>query len=286
MIERRQFLKGFPLAVASGIAWGQRPDQAKLDRIAVMSLCFGPLLKGTARPGNPKATLDLMDLAGMVAERWGIHRVEFQQADFPSTEADYLQEFRGRLTKAGSEISQIDLEFANLNISSPNPEILLETIELTKKWIDYAVTLGCPRVMVDQGDLTPKVRESAIATLKTINGYAKAKKVALTLQNRPKDVSWDVLAGVIKTSGAAASPDCGNFPDKESRAAGLAALYRMTAGSSRVQHAPEKYNLAEAIGISKEAGYKGIYAIETVRGNGSDPNAAVQAVLNVLLASI
>jgi hypothetical protein len=286
MMERRQFLMGFPTAISSGIAWGQGPDQAKLDRISVMSLCFGPLLKGMARPGNPKATLDLMDLAGMVADRWGIHRVEFQQADFPSTEADYLQEFRSRLTKAGSQISQIDLEFANLNISSPDPEILLETMELTKRWIDYAVALGCPRVMVNQGDLAPQVRESAIASLKTINRYAKAKTVFVTLENRPRDVPLDVLVEVIKASETSANPDCGNFPDKESRVAGLAVLYRMTAGSSRVQHVPEKYNLADAIRISKEAGYKGIYTIETVRGNGPDSNAAVQAVLDVVLANI
>ena len=68
-MKRREFLISYAAAAATGLAWGQRPDTAKLDRIAVMSLCFAPLLKGMARPGNPKATLDLMDLAGMVALR-------------------------------------------------------------------------------------------------------------------------------------------------------------------------------------------------------------------------
>jgi hypothetical protein len=285
-MQRRELLIGLPAAIASGIAWAQGSDSAKLERIAVMSGSFGPLLKGTARPGNPKATIDLMDLPGVVAERWGIRRVEFQQADFPSTEADYLQEFRGRLAKSNSQISQIDLEFANINVSSPNPEIRLEAIELTKKWIDYAVALGCPRVMVNHGDLAPQVRETAAATLKTINLYAKSRKVSITLQNRAKDVSWDVLAEVIKASGVSANPDCGNFPDKESRAAGLAALYRVSAGNSRIQQMPEKYSLADALRISKEADYKGLYTIETVRGNGADPYAAVKSVLDVALANI
>ena len=36
----------------------------------------------------------------------------------------------------------------------------------------------------------------------------------------------------------------------------------MTAGSSHVKHIPEKFSTADAIKISKEAGYKGIYTIE------------------------
>ena len=88
--KRREFLVSSAAAAAAGSGWGQRPDQAKLDRIAVMSPCFAPLIKGTARAGNPKATLDLMDLGGMVAERYGIHRMDFQHADFPSAEPAYF----------------------------------------------------------------------------------------------------------------------------------------------------------------------------------------------------
>ena len=183
-MKRREFLISSATAAAAGSAWGQRPDQAKLDRISVMSLCFAPLLKGTARQGNPKATLDLMDLGGMVAERYGIHRVEFQHADFPSTEAGYFEEFRSRMKKANSQMNQINLEFANLNISSPDPVIRLETIDLTKRWIDHAVALDCPRVMVNQGDLAPEVRQTAIETLKTINAYGKTKNVSVTMENR------------------------------------------------------------------------------------------------------
>jgi len=236
--------------------------------------------------GNPKATLDLMDLAGMVAERFGVHHVEFQHADFPSTEVAYLEEFRSRLKRANSQMSQIRLDFANINVSSPDPMILLETIELTKRWIDYAVALGCPRVMVNQGDLAPKVRESAIATLKTINRYAQLKKVFVTVENLPRDVPWEALVEVIKAAGIWANPNCGNFPDNPSRAVGLAAMYRLTAGTSHIQHVPERFDMAEAIRISKEAGYQGIYTIEVSPGNGPDPYAPVQTALDLLLANV
>jgi hypothetical protein len=284
-MKRREWIMGSVAAMASGMLKGQSGDAAKLDRIAVMSGTFAPLLKGTARPGNPKATIDLMDLAGVVAERFGIRQVEFQQSDFPSTEADYLRDFRRHLEAAHSQISQIGLEFANLNVSSPDPVIRLETIELTKRWIDYAVALGCARVMVNHGDLAPAVRESAVATLKTLKGYAEAKHVSITVQNRPKDVDWQVLAGVIQGAGISADPNCGNFPDAPSRSAGLAALFGMTAGSCHIRHTPEKFDTGEAIRIARQKGYSGIYTIETVPANGRDPYAALRTVLDVVLAN-
>ena len=56
-------------------------------------------------------------------------------------------------------MNQINLEFANLNVSAKDPVIRLETIELTRSWIDQAVELECPRVMVAQGTLAPAVRQ-------------------------------------------------------------------------------------------------------------------------------
>jgi len=284
VMKRRKFLIGSATAAISGSAWGQRPDQAKLDRISVMSGGLAPLLKGTARAGNPKATVDLMDLAATVAEHYGIHRVEFQHTDFPSTESAYFQEFRNRMKTVKSQMNQINLEFDNLNISSPDPVIRLETIDLTRRWIDYAVALDCPRVMLNQGDLVPAVRQTAIETLKTINAYAKTKNVFVTMENR--NAPWEVVVEVIKASGISANPDCGNFPDNDSRAAGLAVMYKLTAGSSHVKHIPEKFDTAEAITISKAAGYKGVYSIEAASRNSPDPYAPVQTIVDILLANL
>jgi hypothetical protein len=283
MMKRREFLVSSATAAAAS-AWAQGPDKAKLDRIAVMSLSFGRILTGTTRPGRPGSTLDIMDLGGMLAERFGVHRVEFQHSDFASTEAAYLQEFRSRLTKANSQMNQINLEFDNLNISAPDPAIRLETIELTKSWIDHAVALGCPRVMVNQGDLAPAVRQSAIETLKTINAYGKAKNVSVTME--PRNAPWEVVVDVIKAAGIGANPDGAHFPDKESRAAGLAVMYRITAGSSHVNHVPEKFDTAEGIKISKEVGYKGIFSIEVSSGDNPDPYAPVQTILDIVLANM
>jgi hypothetical protein len=52
------------------------------------------------------------------------------------------------------------------------------------------------------------------------------------------------------------------------------------------RNVPERFETADAIKIAKEAGYKGIYTIEARANNGPDPYAAVQTILNVLLANI
>jgi hypothetical protein len=305
-MKRRDFLLGSSLAAASARA--QRPDQAKLDRIAIMSLCFSPVLKSAAHPDDPKRTLDILDLPDMIVQRYGVHHVELQHSHFASTEPAYFQEYRSRLAKAKSQMNQINVEFGPLNISSPDPVLRLETIDLTKRWIDHSVMLGCPRVMVNQGTLAPDVRQAAIDTLKAINAYGKTKKVFVTMENRgagggrgaaaapaatdpaapprPPSPSWEVVVEVIKAAGIWANPDVGNFPDEQARAAGLRAMYPLSSGSSHCHYNPERYNEAAAIQISREVGYKGLYSIEASANNGPDPYVAVETILGELLRDI
>ena len=139
---------------------------------------------GGAHADDPGRTIDILDFPAIIAEHYGVHHVEIQHTHFRSTEPDYLEEFGNRLKKAQSQMTQLVLELGKLNISSPDPVLRVETIDLTKRWIDHAVTLGCPRVMVNQGTLAPEVRQTAIDTLKKINAYAKTRKVWVTMENR------------------------------------------------------------------------------------------------------
>jgi sugar phosphate isomerase/epimerase len=206
-------------------------------------------------------------------------------------------------------MNQICLEFGPLNISAPEHYVRLETIDLTKQWIDHAAAVGCPRVMVNQGTLAPEVRQAAIDTLKAMDAYGKTRKVFVTMENRgggggrrppqpgdaaappnrpptPPPPTWEVVLEVIKASGIHANPDIGNFPDEAARAAGLRAMYPLSSGSSHAHYAPDRYSEADAIKISKEVGYKGLFSIETGRNNGPDPYAAVQSVVDELLKDI
>ena len=266
-----------------------------MDRVAIMSYSFNLIVKSAAHPDDPVRTLDILDFPGIMAQRYGIHNLEIQHAHFRSTEPDYLDEFRNRLKNARSQMSQVVLELGPLNVSSTDPVVRVETIDLTKRWIDLAVSLSCPQVMVNQGTLAPEVRLTAIDSLKKINAYAKTKNVLVTMENRddppmagapvrPHQHTWDVEVEVMKAAGILANPDVSSFPDNQAREAGLRVMYAM-AGSSHFKYMPELFDSAKAIQISKDAGYKGLFSIEAEPLT-REPYPFVETILSELLRDL
>jgi Xylose isomerase-like TIM barrel len=305
-MRRREFLIGSAMAAGmAGRGSAQSVSQAKLDRVAIMTYSFDRIVKDPAHPGDTARTLEILDTPEMFADRFHVHNVEVQHTHFASTESSYLKEFREKLKKAKSRMTNICLEFESLNISSPDPMLRVETIDITRRWIDHAAELGCPRVMVNQGNLAPEVRQAAIETLKTIGDYGKAKKIGVTMENRgggggrgapnaparpaggrPGGATWEVVVEVLKASGTYSNPDIGNFPDDEARMNGLRVMYPMSHGNSHVKLNPDRYDLAKALAVSKDVGYKGLYSIEAGGNGGRDPYDAVQKIYDVLIANI
>ena len=88
---------------------------------------------------------------------------------------------------------------------------------------------------------------------------------------------------MIKAAGAYANPDYGASPDEDARRAGLRVMYQMTAGNSHVKYNPGVISVPDAVRISKEVGYKGLYCIEAIS---RDPYAEVTTVRDLLLKLI
>jgi len=309
-MKRREFLMG--AAAAAGLAgtrrgWAQVRDQAKLRRVAIMSLCFNSILKNPTQPDNPARTLDIMDLGQMLADRYGVHNVEMQHAHFPSTEPAYLKDFRDRLAKINSQVTNINLEFGPQNISAADPALRQQALDRTREWIDYAVAVGCPRIMVNQGAPTQENKDAAIATLKAMGDYGKSKNIMVAMENRggggarggtapvplpgapaasPSPAAWVLLVEIIKGSGTYANCDLGNFPDQETQHAGMRGMFPLTDGNCHVKLNPARYDLAAALALTKELAYKGLYSIEANVASGTDPHESVQRIYDVLLASI
>jgi hypothetical protein len=322
-MRRREFLLG--AAAAAGLlrsrGWAQvrnaaSHDQAKLARVAIMSLCFNSILKNPSSPADAARTLDVMDLGEMLADRYGVHNVEMQHAHFSSTEPAFLKDFRDRLAKTKSRVTNINLEFGPQNISAADAALRQQAIERTMSWIDYAVALGCPRIMVNQGVPTPENKDVAVATLKAMGDYGKTKHVMVAMENRgsggrgasaspvpapaaptrPADGSapaagtppaaWVLLVEIIKASGTHANCDLGNFPDQATQHAGMRAMFPLTDGNCHVKLNPSRYDLPTALALTKELGYTGLYSIEASGAAGADPHQNVQNIYDVLLANI
>ncbi len=312
-MKRREFLMG--AAAAAGLAsarrgWAQVRDQAKLRRVAIMSLCFNSILKNPTQPDNPARTLDIMDLGQMLADRYGVHNVEMQHAHFPSTEPAYLKDFRDRLAKINSQVTNINLEFGPQNISAADPALRQQALDRTREWIDYAVAVGCPRIMVNQGAPTQENKDAAIATLKAMGDYGKSKNIMVAMENRggggarggtapagagaapaapaasPSPAAWVLLVEIIKGSGTYANCDLGNFPDQDTQHAGMRGMFPLTDGNCHVKLNPARYDLAAALALTKELAYRGLYSIEANVASGTDPHESVQRIYDVLLANI
>jgi sugar phosphate isomerase/epimerase len=290
-MRRREFLISSTVAVGAAgrvLAQAGRSAQpaagAKTDRIAIMAYSFVRVLKLPGRPASPERTLDFFDIPDMFADRYKVHNVEAQHNYFESTETAYLKDFVARLTKAKSRVSNINLELGTMNIASPDPILRAQAVDLTKAWIDHAVVLGSPRVMINQGKLMPENRQAAIETLKQMTEYGKTKSIMVGAEPRGDD--FTLLTDVIRAGGAYTNPDVGNFGgDQAKQHAGIRAMFPYTDGNCHMKMLnPPTYDLAAAIQLTKELGYKGLYSIENEQPGDSYEN--VQKVYDIVLANI
>ena len=197
-MNRREFF-GTTAASVAGIAtsryaWAaQAGDQnadwkkvrpATLERIAIMTLNFQSILKVPDTQDSPNRTLELFDIGEMLADTYGVHKVEFQHYHLASVEPSYFRDLKARLEKTKSRATQINLEFSGLNISAPQQRDRLLAIDLTKMWIDHAVTLGAQRVMINQGAPTQENKVNSIPTLKAMADYGKSKNIIVSVETR------------------------------------------------------------------------------------------------------
>jgi len=297
-MKRREFLIGTAMAAGgAGRAWGQNSEKAKRARIGVHYGSISSLIKDPAQPNDPKRVFDLLDLPQVYAERLGVHYMEPSCGHFASTEKDYLDEFKARLKKAGIELNQISLgalaqqagqSYPIMTISSPERNNRTACIDLTKQWIDHAAYLGCPRVMLHQGNLAPEVRKETIETLKIITDYGKTKNVKPTLELRSTD--WHVIVEVLKGAGAWTNCHSQNPPEA------LSVMFPMSSGSMHISYGMGGRGRAasqpprdpadvlhEQMQVVKANHYNGIFSIEH---GGPDPYPEIKKVVDALLKDI
>ena len=322
-MKRREFLVNVSRAAAvaavvgSRRGWAQTPNQGKqaaLDRIAIMTLNFQRLLKLPDLPQEPDRTLELFDVAPMLADRYGVHKVEFQHYHIPSTEPSYLKELRARIEKTRSRMTQINLEFGMLNMSAPELRNRLMAIDLTKMWVDHAVVLGAQRVMINQGQPTSENKVYGIPTLKAMADYGRSKGIIVSVETRggggggrrgavapgapaatpapPASpappaltglAAWTLLAEILKGAGSHSNVDVGGAgaANQEELHACLRMMFPMTAGTMHTR-VNARWDLATAIRfLEHDLGYKGLYTIEASNGH-----EGTQQIYDVIIATL
>lgn len=287
-MNRRDFLITSAMTMgAATTPLGRRPQPpagSKTDRLAIMVYSFVRVLRLPGRPSSPERTLDVLDVPQMFADRYKVHNVEMQHNYFESTEASYFKDFLARLAKSKSRVSNINLELGNMNIAAADPALRSQAVDLTRAWIEHAVLLGSPRVMINQGKLTQENKAAAIDALTRMTAYAKTKKIMVGAEPRGDD--FTLLTEVIRAGGAYTNPDVGNFGgDQAHQHAGIRAMFPYAGGNCHMKMLnPPTYDLAAAIALIKSLGYTGLYSIENEQQG--DPYENVQKVYDIVVANI
>lgn len=314
-MERREFLVGAASGAAAAAGFGRRTfaqaastsRQEKLARISIMTLNFVGDLKLPGQSGANR-TLDVLDIPQMYADTYDVHNIEFQFNHIPSTEKAYWDEMKVRLARTKSQITQFNLEFEPRHITAEDPVMRLEAIDLTRRWVDHAVYMGVPRVMVNQGAPSDANRSYGVATLKTMGDYARSKGVKVSMETRgggggggrgragapgapaapaapagpPPAPAWMLLAEFIKASGTYSNVDIGGVgaPDQDTLHKAITTLLPTSSGNMHVK-VSQNWDLPTALRfLNNDLGYKGLYSIE-LRGH-----EATRAVYDTLLATL
>ena len=276
-MNRRHFMTGLSVGapvVASLLqsARAQTPDQsapldrgtpaaasaAKLARISIMTYNFTSRLKLEGQAQNPNRILDLFDIPQMYADVYGVHNVELQHSHFASTDTAYLKDFRARIEKTKSRMTQINVEFGQMTVSAVDPVQRDQAIDLTMRWVDHAAILDCPRVMINQGQLTPATKANATAALRVMSDYGRTKGVRITVETRvvgrgsgdgapglPLSVpggppAWELVKEVVESSGTYSNVDIGNImaPDQASLHSVIKGLFPTSSGNMHMKVSP------------------------------------------------
>lgn len=274
----------------------------KLARVSLMTLCFDDTLKTpwTATP-TPEQTLTIFDLPKMYVETYGVHNIEYQHRHLAAPDASVgpidgdpaiFRELKARLDEQKVQMTQINLEFADQNISTTDAAKRQMAIDRTKKWIDNAVLLGCPRVMINQqqAELNKDTRAHAVAAWKQMVDFGKTKGVKVSAETRglvgqTRDqlgmLPWEFLAGVIKDAGAYSNVDIGNAAaaTQEELNRAIKGLFATSSGNMHIKSSPA-WDVGTTVRYTESLGYKGLYSVE-VR-----THPAVRIIYNTILANL
>ncbi len=303
-MNRRTFLKRSAVVGLAGTAapslfskTSKASAGAKASRIGISTWSFHNLFTAThdkeAAP-IPGAPLDARDFPDMIADRYHVHELEIV-APHISSEPSYIRDLKARLEKAHSHLVNIPVDIEGVwhagGLSDTDAKVREKTISACTKWIDIARELGARSVRCDPGKMNPADLSPTISSYRALASYGSSKGIFVIIENHggvgsehPEELV-ELFKAVGKNCGAL--PDFGNFPNETTRQNGLKLLFPF---ARTVCHAKglefdaqgneTKFDFAQCVKTSKDAGYKGVYSIEYE--GGGDPYVGVQRVVDEL----
>ena len=124
----------------------------------------------------------LMDIPAQTAAH-GLSKLEVCHFHFPSTDADYLTQFRGELDKSGVEFYTLLIDEGDL--THPAPAEREKVVAMMQHWIEVAAACGAKRVRVIAGDAAPSEEALRLSEtgLNEVVGHADAHGIRVVVEN-------------------------------------------------------------------------------------------------------
>ena len=303
----------------------------KLARIAIMALNHGAMLKLPWNTTPTEAqTLTVYDLPQFYIDMYGVRNVEFQHTHLVNgtrtpPDAAFFKDLKAKFDQVGSKANQINVEIGQMTVPGPDGPVALSGearaswLELAKKWVDAAPSLGVSRLMWNQTGMNDSNKAGVIALWKELQDYAKPKGIKISNEMRgagpvaadgkpsngrgaaagragapaktPPPNPGPILTGMqhaalleegAEKSGGYTKLDFGGntrFLSQKDLHSAIKMMLKTNSGQMHIKSC-ENWDIGLAVKFAESNGYKGLYTIEV------NPDPAIRIVYNTILAAL
>ena len=273
------------------------PTQVR-ERLAVTSWPFRTLINAPMNPyfDRSKAGMDLKEFPKMVAQRFGVHKINPLTSHFGSLEVVYVDAFRRAVEQAGSQV--VDLGLGGGYFYDVDESKRRAAIERGRQGIDIAVAVGSPSVRQHVSGARGMSASVALAagSLGELAGYGAKRGVVVNLENdNPVAEDPFFLVSVIEKVNSPylrSLPDFGNSLSKYDAAQNEKAVTAMFKHVFNMCHVKDSVrsdkgksnavDLAAMFGIARASMYEGYFSMEFDTAGG-DPFAGTEKLVGLSL---
>jgi hypothetical protein len=205
-----------------------------------------------------------------VRDELGLRVIDLNTTTLGSLEEDHLDRFRAAVEKAGCILTNLKMNYANLELGSIDPALRQRALAEYKKAIDAAARLGMRWARPLPSQARPDL-PAYVASFRELADFAHERGIGMLVEN----YGWmqsdpDAIPRLIEVvgRGLAACPDTGNWSSAETRRDGLARSFPLavTCDFKARELGPQgehaAYDLRSCFQAGWDAGFRGPWCLE------------------------
>lgn len=271
-ISRRQFIgTGVTLGIlsASVRVWAEKPRPPLTGEVGITTSSVDAHLAplgADPRPGQFR----LIDLPRIMRDELDMRVIDLNTTSLGSLEPAHLDRLRTAVEKVGCILTNLKMNYANLDMGSQDAEVRARAVAQYKRAIDAAARLKMRWARPLPTRARPHLPTYG-ASFRELAEYARDRGIRMLVENYGwMESDAESVPRLIKDvdRNLAASPDTGNWANDEVRFAGLAKVFPLavTCDFKARELGPDgahaAYDLRRCFLLGWEAGFRGPWCLE------------------------